>query len=395
MNRSSISAKLTATIFIIIIFIFGIGTLMKCDKITLLKDKSIEENITQIETTVQDNFKSYNNWININGLFQRIMGMTVIQDAGNTNVYKLDNKQIIYNLEKIDVDNYFNSIKNLKRVADKNEIDFMYVQLPFKVQSQDNMPVGVETYGNYNADELVKMIKYEKIPCIDLREIIDDKDVDYSDLFFDTDQHWKPKTAFWAAKIISNRLDEDYGYKIDYGKFDLNNFYIDTKKDWFLGSLGKRTGSWYAGVDDFDIITPKFYTDYKFYSLSRDGSEEYRYGDFEETLLKKEFIEKKDYFNINTYAGYTGGDYALNTVINNNAPNDKKILLIRDSFSCAMMPYLTMGVKEITTIDLRHYKKESLIEYIDKNSDNYDMIIVAYNPSAFTEEQFTFDAVYE
>ena len=100
---------------------------------------------------------------------------------------------------------------------------------------------------------------------------------------------------------------------------------------------------------------------------------------------------KKDYFNINTYATYIGGDYKENTIINHNAPNSKKILLLRDSFSCALLPFLTLNTKQVTTLDLRHFKKTSVKDYL--KSHDFDMVLIAYNPSAFDDVRFTFDKI--
>lgn len=382
--------RIIAVVFLLTIAIFGVGTLLKCEN--LIKKTIVEHKLfskaTEIEASVQENFKSRNNWINLNGLFQKIMGMTIIRDAGGTDVYRLRNGQIMYNLDEQDVEPYAVQLKKLYGFAQKNKMDFLYVQLPFKIQSDNEMPMGAKDAGNVNADELVESLKIKGIPLMDIRKEIKKQGYDYKDLFFNTDHHWRPKTALWAAGLICHELEISYGWEIDKDRLDMNSYNIKTKKDWFLGSLGKRTGAWYAGTDDFDIITPKFNTLYTFKAVSENGFVTNKTGDFSESLLKREFFEEKNYFNVNTYAGYTGGDYALNTVINHDAPNDKSILLVRDSFSCALMPFLTMGANKITTIDLRYYKKESLVDYIRRN--HFDIIIVAYNPSAFTEKQFGF-----
>ena len=100
-------------------------------------------------------------------------------------------------------------------------------------------------------------------------------------------------------------------------------------------------------------------------------------------------IRKKDYFDLNTYATYIGGDYMINNVTNRLADNDCSVLLVRDSFSCAMQPFLCMNYRSVTAIDLRHFRKQSLYEHLKNH--HYDMVVVAYNPSAFTKEQFGFD----
>jgi len=387
---NSIKNKIIAILFLIIIFLFGSGTLLKCtsDFKSIIHSTGILHCKAEIENSIQENFKSKNNWININGLFQKCLGVTIIRESDGTDVYRLNNGQLMYSIAEKNMKDYAESIEELYRNVKKDNIDFLYVQLPFKIENDSVMPVGCKDYGNKNADKLIEYLSEKNVPYLDIRDSIKTAGYDYDSLFFKTDHHWKPSTAFWAAGIIAENLEEKYNFEIDQDKYDIKNYTIKTYKDWFLGSMGKRTGVWYGGTDDFDVIIPNFETDFDFDAYSSSGLEE-RNGDFENTMYKWEYINKKDYFNINTYAGYIGGDYKMNIIENYMATNDKNILLVRDSYSCAMAPFLTFAAKNLTTIDLRHYNEQSLIEHIRKN--NYDIVIIAYNPSAFTEAQFTFN----
>ena len=105
-----------------------------------------------------------------------------------------------------------------------------------------------------------------------------------------------------------------------------------------------------------------------------------------------DILIKNDPFKVNTYAAYCDGDHNKEQVTNESAPNQRNILLIRDSFSCTLMPYLALYTKNITTLDLRLYKTKSVYDYIRRHPD-IDTVIVAYNPSSITEEQYTFDRV--
>lgn len=387
MNQKN--SKVISIIFIAVIFLFGATTLVKCwaEVEQFAKAEGFTSKKIVFEEYIQDNFKSKNNWINLNGLFQKLIGATVINDSGGTDVYRLDNGQIMYTLDKQNMEYYFESVKNLYYYVQKKEIDFLYVQLPFKIQDNKIMPMGAQDFGNSNADVLVNMLNNENVPVFDVRENIKNEKLQYDELFFKTDHHWKPDTALWAAGLIADELNRCYGVVIEDNMYDIENYNIKTYEKWFLGSLGKRTGAWYAGTDDFDVITPKFETDFEFYALTSAG-EEYRKGSFEDVMFKNEYIENKDYFNVNNYAGYIGGDYKLNKITNKSAPNDKTVLLVRDSFSCAMLPYLSLSSKETIAIDLRHYNEKTLVEYIDEH--NIDIVIIAYNPSAFGTEQFEF-----
>ena len=102
------------------------------------------------------------------------------------------------------------------------------------------------------------------------------------------------------------------------------------------------------------------------------------------------YLDKKDYFSETTYFTYMGTEYRLSTVTNRLAPNGKKVLMLRDSFSCTLEPYLSMSAAQITAIDLRYYNTLQIKEYI-KNND-FDAVMVVYNPSMFREEgAFDFD----
>lgn len=80
---------------------------------------------------------------------------------------------------------------------------------------------------------------------------------------------------------------------------------------------------------------------------------------------------------------YIGGDYSLNIIKNNLSPNDKKVLLIRDSFGCAFTPFLSLICSELDTVDFRYYKQGSIIDYIEESKP--DIVIALFNPSGIQE----------
>ncbi len=87
-------------------------------------------------------------------------------------------------------------------------------------------------------------------------------------------------------------------------------------------------------------------------------------------------LEKIDYYNNNTYASYLYGDFPITIIKNNLNQSGKKILILKDSFSLTMVPFLVDGASEIHLIDLRHYK-DSVKEYVKQNQP--DMVIMMLN----------------
>lgn len=107
-------------------------------------------------------------------------------------------------------------------------------------------------------------------------------------------------------------------------------------------------------------------------------------GTYEEALLFYDYFGK-DYYNDDPTRIYTGDNYSLSIIKNELAENDIHILLIRDSFSRVVAPFLASTCKEIHIIDLRTFD-ESVTEYINKN--DIDICIVLYNPSTMVRSDF-------
>ena len=386
---------LTAILLTAIILVFGGGTALKVKGpvLDIIKSEAVTEMPHAIEESLTENFKSRNNWINVNGLFQRLIGVTVIRDAGDIDVFKMSNGQLTYEYPDCDMTYAAEEVTGLSEFCKERGMEFMYVQLPCKAYSDELMPPGTHTYGYADSDELIGAIKEKGVSVLDLREEIDREGFDIPSLFFNTDHHWKPSTALWAASVIAGRLaDTVDGYDYDAAIYDRDNYKTRIYDDWFLGSLGRRVGRFFGGVDDFEVVTPRFDTDFHLYTESQtsEGKKKNRNGSFKKALLWLRYLKSKNYFSNLTYFTYMGTEYRLATVTNRLADNDKKILMLRDSFSCTLLPYLSLSAGEITAIDLRYHDKLKIKEYIEDN--DFDAVIIAYNPSMFREDgAFDFD----
>lgn len=350
-----------------------------------------KESLEEISNTITLNLANRNQWINLNGMFQKGMGKTADLEK---DWYRLENGMLMYSLRKDspeDLHKYADNVVELSRYVKKHGKNFLYVELPYKVQDEDEYPAGVPEYGNPNADEILKVLSSKSVHRMDVRDIMKDKNMKSTDSFFRTDQHWKPEIALWAAGEISKKLSQVDSEWKDHPEYrNLNNYRKEHYSDLFLGAIGKKIGSAYAGMDDFDMLIPKFDNQFR-YCMPKAKKTVERNGNFKTAFIVPENLEK-DPFRVNTYAAYCGGDHPRECVTNEKVKNNRHILLIRDSFSCALMPYLSLYTKNVTTLDLRHYKTESLYDYI-RNHPEIDTVIVAYNPSAITEIQYTFDKV--
>jgi hypothetical protein len=323
-------------------------------------------------------------FIELNGLFNRLLDKRVVDDVDKSyNVAKLNNGYLVFTNPKIDINSYADKTIEFNKFLSENNIPLLYIQAPYKISKYDpQLPTGFVNYTNENDDNLIAELSKGNIKTLDLREEIVKDNLNHYDMFFKTDHHWIPEAGFWASKKVADLLKNDYGFTINEDNYNLSNYNIDTRKNWFLGSQGKRVGVTYGGDDNIDIITPKFKTDFNF---SVPTSNINRSGEFKDTMFSYNLIDKKDYYNLSPYEAYIGGNYDLNLITNNSSPNNKRILLVRDSFSCAMSPFLAMSCKNLDIIDLRSYTA-SIKSYITKNKP--DIVILMYSNQQ--DEYFNF-----
>ena len=206
-------------------------------------------------------------------------------------------------------------------------------------------------------DVFLELLEEAGVETLDLRPWFESHGERYGDWFFRTDHHGRPEAAFAAWGVLAEELEGRYGFSFDPALTDEANYSKTVYEDFFLGSQGKRTGSLYAGVDDFTVYTPKFDTDLTytcpFYDMERTGP-------FEASVCFPERVAGRDWFNGNPYTYYAGGDYPLARIVNHNNPDGPKLLLIRDSFACALTPFLALGCSEVVTVDLRYFSGDLL-----------------------------------
>ena len=232
-------------------------------------------------------------------------------------------------------------------------VPYRFVLAPQKIRRGERLvPAGVEEYGNQRADAFLTALAEGGGAYTDLRPLFEGNGV-YEDWFFRTDHHWRPEGAFFAWQSLAELFVEEYGFLTDPAVLDEANWEKTVLEEFFLGSQGKRVGSLYAGTDDFTLYKPKFSTDLTytcpFYAVDRAGP-------FERSVCFPERVEQKDWFEGNPYVYYAGGDYPQASIVNHKNPAGPKIVLLRDSFACALTPFLALSCSELVTIDLRYFQ---------------------------------------
>lgn len=316
------------------------------------------------------------NFIEINAKFNKMIGMKLI--TGENNVLVMADGNLTYYPLPCDLAESVNKLTSLSDFSKEKGSEFVYIQLPSKVDPENNyLPDGITDYDNIKADDMLSRLRKNGVNCLDIRKKMKEQGISYTESFYRTDHHWKTGTGFWAANEISKQL-ADFG--IDYKPELLaESSYTETVYEkYMLGSLGRQVTLAYTDPEDFSVYLPDFETDFtvNYYDSG------VRKGSFKDSLMNMSVFDKIDYYNVSTYASYLYGVSPIVSIENNKADNDKRILFVCDSFSHCVIPYVATQVRYIDKLDLRYFYG-SVKTFIEKTDP--DIVIVMYYPGTIAE----------
>ncbi len=182
-----------------------------------------------------------------------------------------------------------------------------------------------------------------------------------------------------AYEPIKNHIDEYVYYRTDHHWTALGAYYGYTgfakaaglepvpleryKKGEAPGYLGhistvNPTEAVNRNPDNVIYYNPPVKTDMKVYYYDKDTGEKKSYNG---KVINKSYAKTDQKYGI-----FIGGDFPLG-VIKTDADSDRKIMVIKDSYGNAFIPFLTPHYSEIYVVDPRHYK-ESIIELAKENN---------------------------
>jgi len=332
------------------------------------------------EEYVSDRLKVKHFFINLNGLFARVSGRRVYN-----NVVLLKNGMLARKEWPIELNDMGKGLTELSRFVEECGGQFLYVQAPGKIDKEKKLlPEGVDSYWNETANELLEELRDNQVKTLDLQPYLSETPEQLKKYFFATDHHWNYTGAFVGFQKVTEELSQLFPERnIDLTYTQWDQWESHTIEDHFLGSTGKRVGVFFGGVDDLTYYTPKFETEM---SCAVPKYRDLFKGDFTAANMRQEFLDKRDYFGMNAYCAYIGGDYPLVQHRNANAPSDLKILVIKDSFVLPVQSYLSTVFQEIDVIDPRYYTESTLAEYIGWTKP--DLVMMLINPTQFGSEKY-------
>lgn len=327
-------------------------------------------NIQQMNQLFTENIWHGRDLIELNGLMGRLLHIKgFYSDDG---IYIAENRYIVSAYGKTGTDYELDQVTRLQQYLQERGIHLLYVNAPVKYDDDSFMAreFGVDSYANRNADLLLQRLEDKGVDCIDLRDLWTDGQRDITDMFYRTDHHWTVEAGLWAAGTIAQALNDRAGHDIDLSRLAPDSYTCRYFENCWLGEQGQKVSLSYVGLDDFVLIKPDYPTDLEV---------EYHWGsvegDFSILLDENTYSQTGTAYDMASwhYSYMPGG--VNGSVIHNRDVEKGKILILGDSYSQVVSPFLAMGVGEVSTLVLRGYDGD-LLQLIEDN--RYDTVVILY-----------------
>ncbi len=298
--------------------------------------------------------------IDVNGGWTRILDKRMCNGA-----LKLNNGYISRVMSRTYVKGAASRMNSLASLCRKIGVECLFVMSPSKIDVKKSLlPVGGPAeFSNDNADAFLKLLT--DVDVVDTRKIISATADDVTRYYSKTDHHWNFEGAFKAFQTIAPKMLSMLGENADCA-----NLQQLDEKNWdkvglgrpFLGSVGRRTGCWFAGMDEnVSYLLPRFDTEL---SIMIPRHQMFLHGIFRDTWIFRENLATPVSWQQDRGYSVYGHDFPEMFIYNSRAPVKKRILIIKDSFAIPVYAFLSTIFSEIVVFDLRHNVSVDVGNYI-------------------------------
>lgn len=181
----------------------------------------------------------------------------------------------------------------------------------------------------------------DRINTIDVYDVLESHNDEY--IYFRTDHHWTQRGAYYAFTVVADELGEKAPLISDY-KMELANDYLGSLYNVTLSKEVAKT------PDDIEVFYPL--TEHTF----KGTQQAIKYN--EGNVIVAKWLDEKE-----KYAAFMGGDQPL-VEIETKSKTGKNLLVLKDSYANALVPFFVDIADRIIVVDPRMYdgNVKSLVE---------------------------------
>lgn len=192
------------------------------------------------------------------------------------------------------------------------------------------------------------------------------------EFYFKTDNHWNGKGAYQGFKEIVGDISSDIDANVKIKDEDYKTSYLNDKK--FKGIYNSHLYNIYDINEKIPYVYNKEESKTKYY-LNNGGK-------FEEVDSREIVANIQDKKEIDYGTAYTQSSIYYKT-INKEAPIDKKVLIYKDSYYCAMSWLFSDIFREVEVVDPRYIKKFNKENYNIAETTDADLVLFMFNDLSF------------
>lgn len=306
----------------------------------------------ELETYVSDHVPLRDFWVQMHATLELFSGK-----KENSGVYFSKKDTLLNRVDEPKADRIDKNMNYINTFANECDVPIFFGLIPTAAQIwADRLPHNAPT-----ADES-EWIQYcyeeAKVNTIDIYGALSEHAEE--DVFYRTDHHWTSLGAYYGA----NEIFRTMGYE----ELSADAYTPVAVSEDFQGTLWSASGAWWTRPDTIQTWIPE--GDISMTSWFTTTPEE-------GSLYVEEYLSEKD-----KYSYFLGGNQPL--CVLKTPASGEKILVIRDSYSDSLAPFLTERFSEIHFIDLR-YNRMSVLDYVEENE--IDCVLILYGFSGFAEER--------
>jgi len=322
-----------------------------------MEDVSSGKFMNTFETYLNDQFPLRDKWITFKTDIQQLFGKTDINGTYLGSDGYLFEKWTENDFHQENLQRNIDSIKKFVQVNNSKKGAILIVPTS-TLPLQDKLPKNAPVFNQNIAFDMIYSNLSSDCKLIDIRPILDAHKTEY--IYYKTDHHW---TTF-GAYLGYTEWQRQNGNSVE-----LSDYHIILATSDFKGSLYSKVLNRNSALDEIYIYDkiqqPTYEVKYNFGKTQTDSVYE----------LKR--LNEKDKYQV-----FLNGNHPELT-ISTNINNNKHLLLFKDSFANAFIPFLLSDYETIHVIDLRYFK-EDLNDYINHN--NITEYLFLYNIKNFCED---------
>jgi len=307
------------------------------------------------EDYAEDQLAGRDLWVALQAWCERLSGK-----RENNGVYFGGKETLLNRVKEPEEDKLVKDMESLDRLVSNVNVPVYFGLIPPAAEIwSGRLPAGAPT-----ADErtlIDRLYRSTRAETIDLYGYLSARAGE--DIYYRTDHHWTSRGAYYGYAALMEAMGLE--------ALPLEDMTPVTVTEDFNGTSFSTSGVRWLPPDSIQTYVPDEGTDVTswFFGSPEAGS-----------LYVPSYLEQKD-----KYSYFLGGVQAL-CVVRTQAEGPR-VLLLRDSYSDSLTPFLTRHFSEIHLMDLR-YNRNSVKDYVEENG--IDQVVVLYSVPNFLSDQNLF-----